>query len=81
MYEKPVCGSGQTRDQPLIDFYSITVKRSPMVGPLCSICKKLVDLKTCKTDEDGYAIHEECYVPKLIEASRANSPTPKEETL
>jgi len=28
----------------------------------CSICNKPVDLKTTKTDDEGQAVHEECYV-------------------
>jgi hypothetical protein len=28
----------------------------------CSICHKLVDLQTTKTDSNGKAVHEECYV-------------------
>jgi hypothetical protein len=48
----------------------------PLVSfPLCSICKKVVDLKTSKTDEDGCAVHEECYVSKLIDTSPANLPS------
>jgi hypothetical protein len=32
----------------------------------CSICDNPVDLRTCKTDGNNKAVHEECYV--LIEA-------------
>ena len=32
----------------------------------CSLCNKPVDLKTAKTNEEGKAVHEECYA--LIEA-------------
>jgi hypothetical protein len=28
----------------------------------CSICNTPVDLKTCKADDRGKAVHEECYV-------------------
>ena len=37
-------------------------KRSP---PLCPVCNEAVDLTVAKTDEDGRAIHEECYLQKL----------------
>jgi len=30
--------------------------------PLCRICGKPVAIETCKTDEAGRAVHEECYV-------------------
>src|SRR5437660_1338987 len=32
--------------------------------PLCSLCNEAVELETSKADEDGKAIHEECYVVK-----------------
>jgi hypothetical protein len=28
----------------------------------CSICNKPVDLRNCKSDTHGQAVHEECYV-------------------
>ena len=33
--------------------------------PRCFLCGKSVPLETCKTDENGNAIHEECYVLKM----------------
>ena len=33
--------------------------------PACPICNKEVLLETAKTDEDGRALHEECYLLKL----------------
>ena len=33
--------------------------------PLCSLCNEPVELETSKTDENGNAIHEECYVVKV----------------
>lgn len=40
--------------------------------PLCGICYEPVCLETCKTDEHGTAVHEECYVLKvqLFEATK-----------
>lgn len=32
---------------------------------LCTICERPVDLKKCKTDEDGSAVHETCYFEKV----------------
>lgn len=32
---------------------------------LCWICGHKVDLETCKTDEDGKAVHEDCYALKV----------------
>lgn len=34
-------------------------------APICSICHKPVPLNNAKTDEDGIAIHEACYLVKL----------------
>ena len=34
-------------------------------SPECVICKKSVTLEESKADENGQAIHEECYVSKL----------------
>jgi hypothetical protein len=31
----------------------------------CRVCGKPVDLRFSKTDEDGKAVHEECYVANL----------------
>ena len=35
------------------------------VPPLCPIGNKSVDLKAAKADENGLAMHEECYVVKV----------------
>jgi len=32
---------------------------------LCVICREPVILEIAKTDDDGQAIHEECYVEKI----------------
>ncbi len=32
---------------------------------LCAICGKPVDLRTCKTDANGQAVHLECISGKL----------------
>lgn len=33
--------------------------------PECVICNDSVRLEECKADENGQAIHEECYVSKI----------------
>ncbi len=40
--------------------------------PMCSACREPVPLETAKTDEDGRAIHEECYWEKV---KRNGTPT------
>jgi hypothetical protein len=37
----------------------------PLPVPLCSICKKPVELESSKTDSNGVAVHEECYARKI----------------
>lgn len=32
---------------------------------LCSFCNRPVDLESARTDEDGQAIHAECYLAKM----------------
>jgi hypothetical protein len=33
--------------------------------PICPLCNEPVEIETAKTNADGEAIHEECYVPSL----------------
>jgi hypothetical protein len=46
--------------------------------PICAICNAAVPLETAKTDEDGAAIHEPCYVLKMKSSERA-LPNPTQE--
>ena len=34
--------------------------------PPCTICKESVNLEESKTDELGQAVHENCYVSRLV---------------
>ena len=36
-------------------------------SPECAICKKSVKLEESKADENGQAIHEDCYVSSVTE--------------
>jgi hypothetical protein len=44
----------------------------PVWTPACAVCKAPVELETCKTDERGTAVHEECYVRKIRLAQRTS---------
>jgi hypothetical protein len=33
--------------------------------PICPLCNEAVEVQTAKTDHDGKAVHEECYVQSL----------------
>ncbi len=33
--------------------------------PHCAICNEPVELETSKTDENGKAVHEDCYARKI----------------
>lgn len=48
--------------------------RSLTPFPLCPICSLPVIIEKCKTDENGKAVHEECYVLK-IRATLKKPPT------
>ena len=40
---------------------------------VCTICAIPIPLETSKTDENGKAVHEECYVRKTISQFRRGS--------
>ena len=40
-------------------------KGSRLGHPVCAICRKPCALETCKADERGDAVHEECLVAKI----------------
>ncbi len=37
---------------------------APFCVLICSICEKRVNVQTRKTDENGHAVHEECYLSR-----------------
>jgi hypothetical protein len=39
--------------------------------PLCAICREPVDLRIAKTNDEGEAVHEECYLMQM----KDNPPT------
>lgn len=50
--------------------------------PVCSICKQPVRLETAKTDEKGQAVHEDCYLQRLMASLQYSPPriTPNSNT-
>ena len=53
-----------------------------MDTPICSVCKQTIRLETAKTDENGKAVHEDCYIQRLMASLQSggrntpnNSPT------
>jgi hypothetical protein len=48
-----------------------------MSAPVCSICNKPIVLETSKVDEDGKAVHEDCYVKRLLSAQQNDPPAPQ----
>jgi hypothetical protein len=44
---------------------SQNVPQKSKVPLICAICGKPVAVETSKTDDDGKAIHEDCYVKSL----------------
>ncbi|HLZ41137.1 MAG TPA: hypothetical protein VKQ11_09255 [Candidatus Sulfotelmatobacter sp.] len=48
--------------------------------PFCLICNQPVPLETAKTNEDGHAVHEQCYLDKIsgkIPPKPKRSPAPQ----
>jgi len=41
---------------------------------LCAICFQPIDLKKSKTDEDGHAVHEDCYALKMASLNQPKKP-------
>jgi hypothetical protein len=37
-----------------------------MDTPICSVCQQPVRLETAKADENGKAVHEDCYLQRLM---------------
>jgi len=33
--------------------------------PICPVCQEAVSLEAANTDEDGHAVHEDCYWARL----------------
>lgn len=51
------------------------VSAHPAWAPICAMCNCPVPFETCKADERGRAVHEECYVRKTrIKARRVPIP-------
>jgi hypothetical protein len=48
---------------------------------VCWICGHPVPLEECKTDEQGRAVHEQCYAIKIKRETEASSATSKCEFL
>jgi hypothetical protein len=50
----------------LVEASQATLNNPGAVSEICSICGKSICLEMCTTDEHGCAVHEECYVAKLM---------------
>ncbi len=67
-----MCGNGQTPHFLRSMFVSAMSIRERF--PICPLCGELVELSTAATNEDGKAVHEDCYA-KAIASSKAK-PSP-----
>jgi hypothetical protein len=47
----------------------------------CAICHKPVELETAKTEERGWAVHEDCYMANLKQRRRLRVPGPQREEI
>jgi hypothetical protein len=43
--------------------------------PICPLCNKPVKLSAARTNEDGQAVHEECYTSSLLQPQKPQEPT------
>jgi hypothetical protein len=63
------------RAQPTVKRWRRSDKTGRITLPACAVCNRPVQLETSKTDENGKAVHGECYVlkVKLIRATTGPS--------
>jgi hypothetical protein len=66
-------------EQIPVEVVKKVTKEETSIAILCAICAKPVDLKKCKIDEDGGAVHEDCYFNKLLRPP-ADGPAHQEST-
>ena len=66
-----------------VDYWMIRSARLHMAWPqesvhICWICGNRVSLEKCKIDEQGQAVHEDCYVAKVVfqSGNTPQSPNP-----
>jgi len=63
---------GEPRDSPEVHLHQTPKAERLRAQPVpCAICAGPVDLERCKIDENGSAVHADCYLQKL-----SNSPSP-----
>lgn len=43
---------------------------NPSQALLCAICNRRIPVESCKFDDAGQPVHEECYVEKLRQVQR-----------
>ena len=54
-----------------------TLRRGKSGQRVCPLCNEPLLLETCKTDENGQATHEECYVGRICsQLKRDDKKTP-----
>jgi len=63
----------QAHDVATAQFESPTGSSTP-----CAICSAPVELEMAKTDEEGRAVHEECYTQKLENKLALGDPPEKD---
>ena len=53
-----------------------TLRRGKYGQRVCPLCNEPLLLETCKTDENGQATHEECYVDRICSQPKNNRKKP-----
>lgn len=64
-------GFGHSDDEDVF-----VTKPMPISSLPCAICHRPVDLKNCKTDENGQAVHGECLAAKLSQSKSPSKGSP-----
>jgi hypothetical protein len=50
--------------------------RRRIIYPVCHLCNEPVEINTAKTDADGKAIHEDCYIKSLNSPPKSSARIP-----
>ena len=46
---------------------------NPSDQTICALCREPITLETANTDEDGHAVHAQCYAQKIATKSLAKT--------
>jgi hypothetical protein len=56
-----------------VPHWSFMTTSGPFLVLICAICGKRVNFERSKTDQNGEAVHEDCYVSEIIRKPLSHS--------